>query len=427
MAVLQKKITDLQLRSGVTDGLNIPADDGIQSYRITALQLLNYILPAGAITAAKLAYSAVTGQTLDSAPALADEVLTGDTSAAALKKATLAKIAALSRAKNYASNGEFRFWQRQTPGTLTSRQDDAYSADRWYILNSGGAVNMQGARVAEVIASSPTPYVAQFRNADATARQFGPAQIIESDRAIALRGKTVTFSFWARTDGTEVPNIRAGVIEWTGTADSVTSDVVSSWSATPGLIANAAFINTPADLALTATMQQFSITVTLGTTFNNLVLFIWTPSTEAQNDDFYLTQVQLVEFSEALPWNHIRKTYAEDLSDCQRYFEKSYVIDTAPGTNITAGGQYIQLGAAVGNNLGWSGTVNMKCSKRVSPTVLPYDIAGTPARVDCGGVSVSSVGDYIGNGSFITVNGSGSGQGSAGTFVRYHWTADAEL
>lgn len=41
----QKKITDLQLRSSVTDDLNIPSDDGIQSYRVTAAQLKTYITP----------------------------------------------------------------------------------------------------------------------------------------------------------------------------------------------------------------------------------------------------------------------------------------------------------------------------------------------------------------------------------------------
>lgn len=39
----QKKITDLQLRSAVIDTLNFPSDDTIQSYRVTALQIFNYI------------------------------------------------------------------------------------------------------------------------------------------------------------------------------------------------------------------------------------------------------------------------------------------------------------------------------------------------------------------------------------------------
>jgi microcystin-dependent protein len=38
----QKKITELQLRDNVTSDVNFPVDDGIQSYRVTALQILQY-------------------------------------------------------------------------------------------------------------------------------------------------------------------------------------------------------------------------------------------------------------------------------------------------------------------------------------------------------------------------------------------------
>lgn len=38
-----KKITDLQLRSSITDDVNFPGDDGIQTYRMTAAQLFAYI------------------------------------------------------------------------------------------------------------------------------------------------------------------------------------------------------------------------------------------------------------------------------------------------------------------------------------------------------------------------------------------------
>jgi hypothetical protein len=43
--VADKKITELQLVDEVDDSLNIPSDDGIQSYRATGLQFKNYIVP----------------------------------------------------------------------------------------------------------------------------------------------------------------------------------------------------------------------------------------------------------------------------------------------------------------------------------------------------------------------------------------------
>ncbi len=55
-----KKITDLQLRDNVSDDLNFPSDDGLQSYRVTAAQLKSYVVPDGSIDTAKLADSGVT-------------------------------------------------------------------------------------------------------------------------------------------------------------------------------------------------------------------------------------------------------------------------------------------------------------------------------------------------------------------------------
>lgn len=40
----QKKITELALRDEVTSDLNLPSDDGIQSYRVTAAQMKSFIL-----------------------------------------------------------------------------------------------------------------------------------------------------------------------------------------------------------------------------------------------------------------------------------------------------------------------------------------------------------------------------------------------
>jgi hypothetical protein len=294
---------------------------------------------------------------------------------------TPAKLSTANLHNNYIQNAEFRFYQRQTPATLTSRQNDTYGPDRWYMLTSGGAVNTQCARVAEIVAASPTNYVGQFRQADGTARRFGTAQILENERVIALRGKTVTFSFYARTDTTEITTLRAGVIEWTGTADTVTSDVVSSWNSTPTLIANAAFINTPADLTTSSAWAQYSITITLGATFNNLVLFIWTPNTEAQNDDFYLTQVQLVEAPAALSWSLIRKSYEEDYRECARFYEKSYDTDVLPGTATAVGecyGATIPSGGGAGSV---GGTFYFKTRKRITAgTVSYWDINGASSK-----------------------------------------------
>lgn len=69
----QKKITDLQLISSVTDDLNIPVDDGSQTYRATALQIKNYILQAGSVGTTQLADDSVTLEKL--ADAIAERLV----------------------------------------------------------------------------------------------------------------------------------------------------------------------------------------------------------------------------------------------------------------------------------------------------------------------------------------------------------------
>lgn len=89
----QKIITDLQLISSVTDSLNFPADNGIQSYRATAAQIQAYILAAGKINNLNMfsagLFNGLTGVT----PLAGDSFLINDASDSnALKKCTVASI-----------------------------------------------------------------------------------------------------------------------------------------------------------------------------------------------------------------------------------------------------------------------------------------------------------------------------------------------
>lgn len=291
----------------------------------------------------------------------------------------VAAIGAKTPSRNYAHNAQFRYWQEQVPATLTNRQDDEYGPDRWYILNSGGAVNSQVARTSEGSGAFRTEHACQVRQADSTARQVGLCQIIESTNCLSLRGKEVTMSMVLRTDGTEIEDLRFGIVEWTGTADSVTSDIVSTWAATPTLIANASFVNTPGDLTVTSSFAKQEVTVTLGTTFNNLLLFVWTPNTEAQNDDFYIKEVTLVMGDASPDFALIGKTAAEDYQEISRYYRKSYDIEVAPATVDSNGSEStFSQGTTLAAN------VNAKWGEpmRTTPSITLYNPAtGTSGQI----------------------------------------------
>lgn len=113
-----------------------------------------------------------------------------------------------------------------------------------------------------------------------------------------------------------------GVLEWTGTEDATTGDPVSSWGAegvTPTLAANWAFKNSPVNLNVSTTSALYSVTATLGSTFNNLAVIIWNDDKSySANDNFSITNVQLEEGGVATPYD--QRFPAQELYLSQRYF-----------------------------------------------------------------------------------------------------------
>ena len=155
--------------------------------------------------------------------------------------------------------------------------------------------------------------------------------LIEQKNIIPLlsENKKVSLSFNARvSNATKLDNIKAVVLSWTGTADSVTSDVVSAWNVadtTPTFATNFTAENTAANLSVTATDTRFEIEdIAIDTSgVNNLVVFIWSDAV-ADNDTagtlLQITDVQLEVGSAASDFAH--QSYAEDLAACQRYFSR---------------------------------------------------------------------------------------------------------
>jgi hypothetical protein len=138
----------------------------------------------------------------------------------------------------------------------------------------------------------------------------------------------VTLSFAAKVSDARIDTIKVGIVAWSGTADTVTSDIVSSWGAdgtTPTLIANATFENTPADLGVTTSWATYTVTANVDTASTaNLIVFIW--SDDATNplagDFLYITNVQLELGDTATPFEH--RSFGQELALCQRYYEENY-------------------------------------------------------------------------------------------------------
>jgi len=141
---------------------------------------------------------------------------------------------------------------------------------------------------------------------------------------------------------------------------------------------------------------------------------------------FYITGVQLEAGSVATPFEH--RQYGQELVLCQRYYEKSYEIGTAPGAATQNGIIWSsQMQAFTTTFIGMSYT--WKVQKRATPTIVAYDKAGTSGVLTRWALGTSEF-----DGSNYTLGGysdsiwqfySSGSSNSAG--VKLHFTASAEL
>jgi hypothetical protein len=213
--------------------------------------------------------------------------------------------------RNVLINGDFAIWQRLS-GSFIDAADDEYIADRWYALTESG--NIEAFR----FIGNTRRYRAYLNQKQLAAQRIGLAQIIEGVNCRHLRGQEVTLSFRVQCDATQ--DIRYAVLEWTGVEDAVTSDVVATWGATPTWATNVAPAGSVGSTSVGPTWTDIEHTVTLGSGFNNLVVFIWTGSTVAQDRHIAIEAAQLEQGPYKTPFE--TRPVGMELALCQRYFER---------------------------------------------------------------------------------------------------------
>ncbi|PCH59257.1 MAG: hypothetical protein COC11_02220, partial [Candidatus Neomarinimicrobiota bacterium] len=225
---------------------------------------------------------------------------------------------------NMIINGDMLIAQRGTSFTSGSNDDDSYTLDRWIVLSDTNDV-------VDVTRTSGSPdggskYGMQLE-VETVNKKFGVCQIVESVNCHHVVGDTASFSFKAKvSDTSKLDNIKVGVVAWSGTADSVTSDIVSAWGSegtNPTLASNLTYENTPANLSLTTSWVEYKIeNISIDTSSTvNLIVFIWSDVTDTTlTHKLYVTDIQLEKGSKATAFE--RKPQSQSLSDCQRYYFK---------------------------------------------------------------------------------------------------------
>jgi len=204
--------------------------------------------------------------------------------------------------------------------TIVATADDTYFADRWYVLTQTGTV------LPSVLTDPEDgfPRGVRITQSQAAAQRFGFAQIIEGKNCKDLRGQSGTFVPRIRASTSQA--IRYAILGWSGTEDAVTSDVVNDWTSVDYTDGAAKFfvdanITPLAVGAITPAANVWTslaaLTVALGSTFNNLIVFVWTEGTAAQNFTLDFDFAQLERGTVATAFE--RRSYQDELAQCLRY------------------------------------------------------------------------------------------------------------
>lgn len=281
------------------------------------------------------------------------------------ERADLAMFA-LGMGRNRLINGDMRVAQRGTSFVAGANNDDTYNLDRWTLLSDGNDI-------VDITQANVAPSGGLFSmglDVETANKKFGIIQIIEQRNIVGMFNQPVTLSFSARTTGTSIGNLKAVILSWTGTADTVTSDVVSAWNGdgvTPTWAASWTAENTPQNLAPSNTWTRYSITTTLDTAnTNNVAVFIWCDDMTTTIGDFlYVTDVQLEVGSLATPFE--RKLMNQVVADCQRYYWRN---DVSADINARIG-----VGMVVGSSC--QGYMVHPVPMRVSPTAIGTSTAAS--------------------------------------------------
>ena len=224
--------------------------------------------------------------------------------------------------QNHLINGGFPFWQRVVPATATAMTDDGYNApDRWYSLVQGA-----GATINRNAGIGTSQYAAKLI-AGGTTNRYGIAQIVEAENSIPMREKTVTAQVRLKpvnNAGSGTRDYRIAILEWTGTANAVTSELVADW-ASATYTTSGFFASTTKTLVGCATITAthnvetvLSVTGLVSASCNNLIVFVWAEDVPTHASDYVLIgEAGLYVSSNVQVW--IPRLISEEFAMCYRY------------------------------------------------------------------------------------------------------------
>ena len=357
------------------------------------------------------------------------------TTISSVKKAILrSDYPATFSGHNTIINGDFNIWQRNISFSAVANQK--YTADRWLYGKSGAMVHT-------ISQSTDVPTVAQagrkFKyslkiDCTTAAVSIGASDYCSIQQRISgydflpLAQKTTTASFWVKsskvgTYGVSLKN-SGNDRSFVSTINVYTADTwerktvtfLASPSAGTWDYTNGIGVTFHINLVGGSTYQTTAGSWQNGdfaTTANQV------NACDSTSNDFYLCGVQFEAGPVATPFEN--RTIQEELALCQRYFEKSYELETPIETTTGPGEVLYSNQGSQANYV----SVGFKTAKRATPTITISNpvVAGNSVRNYSTATNLAAtVTDASDNRFNLRLTASGTLSD-----IGFHWYASSEL
>jgi len=261
--------------------------------------------------------------------------------------------------KNRIINGQMQIAQRATSATITAASTIAlgYSTvDRFYVYCTGANVT-----VAQVAGTGATKNNLQITGA-ASVTAVGIGQRIEQLNSYDMAGSTATLSV-------NISNSLLTTVTWTAYYATTADTFGTLASPTRTQISTGTF-------TVTSTLTNYSAQISIPAAATTGIEVVFTVGAQTSGT-WVIGNVQLEKGSTATSFDY--RPYGTELALCQRYYEMSYDIGTAPASSTTTGLRLLSW--AISGTNGGTGGIVFQIPKRAAPTLATYDGAGTANNV----------------------------------------------
>jgi len=345
--------------------------------------------------------------------------------------------------RNRIINGAMVIDQRAAGAAVTPSSDDTFTLDRWSArLSQSSKFTVQKDSSANTVAGFTSSLkVTSLSSYSATSTDyFAITQGIEGFNTADLAfgtasAKPITLSFWVRSSltgtfsGALLNDTRDRVYPFTYTINSANTweyETITIAGDTEGVWTK----NNSAGIYVRFSLGAGSTRLATAGSWQNTAgaIFGATGSVSVVGTNaatWYVTGVQLEEGSVPTPFEY--RQFGDELSLCQRYFETSYPIGVALGTNGYVGP------AAVTARLTQQGycifTVPYTVQKRAAPSIGLWSFNGTSNQLgsfDAGTNLGACSALQINSNSFLLCNNSGGNLADASP-VTINYSASSEL